>query len=178
MMQIFPYSYIISISISTSCTFKSCKGWLTNFFDSEYEEEASPPPENYYARNDYRDDDYSPSPPHASGGSYYPETNQFAPPPTAPAGFTQHPNDGINHMNDAPIPPYNPQDYAGQHPAAPVHDPYGYPPGTGNNVSANEPSRQNPPAAGAPYFPPPPTAPDVEPHHPTERNEPEGASSS
>jgi hypothetical protein len=93
-------------------------------------------------------------------------------------------------MNDAPIPPYNPQDYVGQQPAAPVHDPYGYPPGTGNNVSANEPSRprQNPPAApSAPYFPPPPTAPVVseygEHEHlrdPTERaeHEPEGASES
>jgi hypothetical protein len=92
-------------------------------------------------------------------------------------------------MNDAPIPPYNPQDYAGQQPAAPIHDPYGYPPGTGNNVSANEPSRprQNPPVAPAstraPYFPPPPTAPvvpeDVEPEprdHPTEPAE--GASAS
>ena len=91
-------------------------------------------------------------------------------------------------MNDAPIPPYNPQDYVGQQPAAPVHDPYGYPPGTGNNVSANETSRprQNPPAAAAassaPYFPPPPTTPVPEDgehlRDPTERAEPEGASAS
>ncbi|RAL58349.1 hypothetical protein DID88_005221 [Monilinia fructigena] len=88
-----------------------------------YEDEASP--ESYYTN--FRDDTYSPSPPHASGGSYYPENNQFPPPPTAPDTFTHHGNQSTPFVNTIPpIPPYNPQDYAGQRP---VHDTHvHYPP--------------------------------------------------
>lgn len=128
---------------------------------SGYEEEV--PPDNYYARS-YPDDGYSPSPPHASGGSYYPDNNQFPPPPQAPAGFTHHNNQSTPHVNETSIPPYNPADYANQ---PSNHDPYGYPPRTGDHVS-NDTSRQTPyvppntAASFVPttsYFPPPPTAP-------------------
>jgi hypothetical protein len=65
----------------------------------------------------------------------------------------------------APIPPYNPADYAGQQ--ATNHDPYPYPPGTGDNVSSERSRPSVPPSSAAaatasgalPYFPPPPTAP-------------------
>lgn len=135
----------------------------------DYEEEPSS--NNYYAR-DYPDDGYSPSPPHASGGSYYPQNNQFPPPP-AP-GFAQHPNISTPNVAQPPIPPYNPADYAGQAPPAVPHDNYGYPPAApraGDNVSSsNNLPHQSPavnapyvpPSAGAtniPYFPPPPTVP-------------------
>jgi hypothetical protein len=71
----------------------------------------------------------------------------------------------------APIPPYNPADYAGQQ--ATNHDPYPYPPGTGDNVSAERSRPSVPPSSAAaatasgalPYFPPPPTAP-LEPEQP------------
>ncbi|KAH8586651.1 hypothetical protein B0O99DRAFT_695285 [Bisporella sp. PMI_857] len=108
-----------------------------------YEEE--PAPENYYAR-----DNYSPSPPHASGGSYYPENNQFPPPPTGAAYIPQN----QQFPNDSPIPPYNPADYAHQHP----HDPYGYPP-AGRNVSRDMPSSNPANQTEMPYFPPPPAQP-------------------
>ncbi|RDW91095.1 hypothetical protein BP5796_02260 [Coleophoma crateriformis] len=116
---------------------------------SRYEEEAEP--DNYYAQN-YRDDGYSPSPPHASGGAYYTEhvNTSFAPPPTQPATFTQHTT--TTHVNDGPIPPYNPADYAGQ----PAADSYGYPPHPNDHVSSAPPMNgysQN----QTPYFPPPPT---------------------
>jgi len=70
-------------------------------------------------------------------------------------------NTQVHPEGAAPIPPYNPADYAGQ-PAA-TQNPYPYPEGTGDNVSA-ERSRPSAPvaaeASGAlPYFPPPPTAP-------------------
>jgi hypothetical protein len=161
--------------------------WDTDIPVSGYEEE--PPAENYYDHN-YHDEDYSPSPPHASGGSYYPENNQFAPQPTG--GFTQQPlNTQVPPPNAAPIPPYNPADYAAQQP--PHHDPYGYPPGT-ENVSSKERSRPSPvvnvpPSAAAaatasgalPYFPPPPTAPLEDEHvphdHDHNRDAEEGASS-
>jgi hypothetical protein len=146
-----------------------------NFFghtdtnSSGYEEEPS---DNYYDR----DDNYSPSPPHASGGSYNPQAAHFE--PGAPhAGFTQHPNVSIPNVAQPPIPPYNPADYANQ---PPTHDPYGYPPipKPGDNVSLdNNPhqfSGRAPTSAGAtniPYFPPPPTSPIPE----QPRNE-EGAS--
>lgn len=96
-----------------------------------YEEDESPT-EHYYDR-DYRDEDYSPSPPHASGGSYYPDNNQFPPPPTGQ--FTQQPMNTqlpVHPADAAPIPPYNPADYAGQ-PAPAAHNPYPYPEGTGDN---------------------------------------------
>ena len=137
-----------------------------------YEEEGAQ--EHYYA-NDYHEEEYSPSPPHASGGSYqpnpayFPNTTDFPPPPTGaaavpppagPAGFTQHATQSTTHLPpDAPIPPYNPADYANQ---PGVHDPYGYPaPRTGDNVSSMPPVVP-PSTSGAsevPYFPPPPSAP-------------------
>lgn len=140
-----------------------------------YEEEA--PPENYYA-HDPHDDEYSPSTPHASGGSYYANPADFPPPPTGEAaptagsyappaggyapptgGYTPHPTQPSAHPPpETTIPPYNPQDYA-------AHDPYAYPaPRTGDNVSSVPPV---PPAASAnvPYFPPPPTAPIVPNEH-------------
>ena len=167
--------------------------WDTDIPVSGYEEEESPA-ENYYDRN-YHDEDYPPSPPHASGGSYYPDNNQFPPPPTG--GFTQQPmNTQVPPANAAPIPPYNPADYVGQ-PAPihdPNHDPYGYQPGTADNVSSKERSRPSPvvnvpPSAAAaatassalPYFPPPPTAPVEDEHvphdHDHNRDAEEGASS-
>jgi Domain of unknwon function (DUF3824) len=152
MMQIIPLLYI------SLMYFHKINIWETDTHRSGYEEEESPA-ENYYD-HDYRDD-YSPSPPHASGGSYFPDNNQFPPPPTGQ--FTQQPlNTQVPHPEAPPIPPYNPADYAGQ--PAPNHDPYPYPPGTGDNVSA-ERSRPPPSAAAAtasgalPYFPPPPSAP-------------------
>lgn len=148
-----------------------------------YEEEA-PPPENFYER-DYQDD-YSPSPPHASGGSYYPQNNAFPPPPQPQPGFTAHNNASTMHVNQEGIPPYNPADWANQQP--PHADPYGYPPHAGDHVSDNNTTSHQVPvnpapmmSGAAPYFPPPPTAPVVEgqpPHYnrdPFERTE-EGAS--
>jgi hypothetical protein len=141
---------------------------ITHF--SGYEEE---PPDDYYSR-DYPDDGYSPSPPHASGGSYYPESNQFQPPPQPGynPGFTQHPNLSTPNVAQPPIPPYNPADYApGNAPAPPPpHDPFGYPPvpRAGDNVSPRNTTHQSPNdptnptmsgARNAPYFPPPPTSP-------------------
>jgi hypothetical protein len=84
---------------------------------STIEYEASPPPENYYAR-EYNSDQFSPSPPHGSGGSYFPQSNSFPPPPTG-AAYTPDPNfhyEPNTHLppDNGPIPPYNPQDYAGQ----------------------------------------------------------------
>lgn len=156
----------------------------TNTHNPGYEEEDAP--ENYYAR-DYHDD-YSPSPPHASGGSYYPEQAHTTTTTThIPAGFTAHDNQSSMHVNQPPIPPYNPADYANQAPPATehLHDPYtghagpsGYPPDpashgpAGENVSANNNlPRQarvaTSSAAGTPYFPPPPTTPlpDEQLHH-------------
>lgn len=151
--------------------------------NSGYEEA---PPENYYAsHNDYRDGEYSPSPPHASGGSYlphtiehppapaggyYPNTTEFPPPPTGaaapppPGGFTQHAAQSTMHLPpEAPIPPYNPQDYANQQGGA--HDSHGFPaPRPGDNVSTVPPVSANVLHAASgrvPYFPPPPTSPIV-----------------
>ena len=141
--------------VSTPKTNKSATG---------YEEEPAPE-ENYYAR-DYQDD-YSPSPPHASGGSYYPQNNDFPPPPQPQPGFTQHTTTSTTQVHQTGIPPYNPADYANQPPPHP--DPYGYPPQTGHNVSENNHTSHQAPfvapvpmstASGStPYFPPPPVAP-------------------
>lgn len=141
---------------------------------SGYEEEV--PPEHYHGHNGYREEEYSPSPPHASGGSYYPHNNEYVPPPggyfpnTAefpppPTGAAAVPQPEFAHAAhptaahppaDASIPPYNPQDYANQ-PGA--HDPYGYPPqNAGDNVSSVPPVQTNTRAAASgsvPYFPPP-----------------------
>lgn len=175
-MQIFLCS--IYINVSMACNVFSLKNniWETDTHDSGYEEDESPT-EHYYDR-DYRDEDYSPSPPHASGGSYYPDNNQFPPPPTGQ--FTQQPMNTqlpVHPANAAPIPPYNPADYAGQ-PAPAAHNPYPYPEGTGDNVSA-ERSRPRPPSAATaatavasgalPYFPPPPTAPMQDEHVPQDQ---------
>jgi hypothetical protein len=91
---------------------------------SGYEEDAAA--DHYYANESY-DDGYSPSPPRASGGAYYPETNQFPPPPVAPqAAFPQQPvMNPIPPIDPNPqYPPYNPAAYVGpDHPM----DPYGNP---------------------------------------------------
>ncbi|PBP19994.1 hypothetical protein BUE80_DR009189 [Diplocarpon rosae] len=121
-----------------------------------YEEEA--PPGNYYAR-DYQDD-YSPSPPHASGGSYYPQSNAFPPPPPQP-GFTQYTTTSTTHVNHDGIPPYNPANYDHDAPYSGHHGDTGH---YGDNVSANYNSHDHhhPAAAGTvamPYFPAPPVAP-------------------
>ncbi|KAM0194967.1 hypothetical protein ACHAPC_000783 [Botrytis cinerea] len=107
-----------------------------------YEDEA---PESYYTN--FRDETYSPSPPHASGGSYYPENNAFPPPPTSnPETFTNHGNKSTPFVNEIPpIPPYNPQDYASQRPT--THDPHHYPPSSrvpGDNVSTHQSSNPEP----------------------------------
>jgi len=148
---------------------------------SGYEEE-SPPPENYYAR-DYREDEYSPSPPHASGGSYYPENNQFPPPPQPqPENFYTHETrttstTHIEETSPGAIPPYNPANYAGQPPnRGPYRDAGGrdnvsgvpddndenfhVTPPTPNPITTTPLAMPNP-ANFSPYFPPPPTAPVV-----------------
>jgi hypothetical protein len=90
-------------------------------------------------RRTYIDEDYSPSPPHASGGSYYPENNQFPPPPLHI----------INTKAASPIPPYNPSDYVSQQP--PNLDPYGYPPPPGTeNTGATKRVRSSPVSKVAP----------------------------
>lgn len=149
--------------------------------NSDVEYEASPPPENYYAR-EYNSDQYTPSPPHASGGSYFPQSNSFPPPPTGAAydpNFHYEPNTHLPQDPPMPIPPYNPQDYANQQPpvmtggAGPA--PNAHPPATGHgeHVSNNSGSnglyglRSNPtgvnlhdvPVNGQPYYSPPSTAP-------------------
>jgi hypothetical protein len=134
------------------------------------------PPEDFYSRR--YDDDYSPSPPHASGGSFYPgPASDYAPPHAvdnrayrstttfaAPSVFNDNPN-----AAPPPIPTYNPQDYAGQ----PPNGAYEHVTTTkttnrtrGDDVSNTEPyhsfrsgSRSIPPTANMPYFPPPPTSP-------------------
>ncbi len=141
----------------------------TNIIGSGYEEEAAEsPPENYYARRNNYQDDYSPSPPHASGGYYHENTQQtYVPPQGAQPSFAAHGNQSTLQVNQPPIPPYNPQDYAGQAPPAAEHNPYaGYPPPprpAGENVSANTNLPRQPPTAASsgsmPYFPPPPTTP-------------------
>ncbi|KAG9244753.1 hypothetical protein BJ878DRAFT_420735 [Calycina marina] len=114
-----------------------------------YEEEAQP--ENYYA-DEYRDN-YTPSPPHASGGSFYPENNQFPPPPISPSMYQQP---GPEYQAGSTIPPYNPANCAA--PPQNPHDPYGYPPG--HNVSRDIPySNSSNTNGNMPYFHPPPMAP-------------------
>lgn len=132
-----------------------------------FEEEEARSPENYPADN-YRDEQYTPSPPHASGGSYYPGQPVFPPPPTGT--YAQE----LPFDPNAPIPPYNPADYAApqqmhdpQMYDQQMHDQHGYPAPRGDNVSANVPLQYpaEPPAsayaaaASTPYFPPPPSAP-------------------
>ncbi|CZS92093.1 uncharacterized protein RCO7_00703 [Rhynchosporium graminicola] len=140
-------------------------------------EEGPVPEENYYAR-DYQDD-YSPSPPHASGGSYYPQNNAFPPPPQPQPGFTLHTTTSTTqvHQEGIPaynIPAYNPAEHVNQ-PQIPHPDPYGYPPNIGHNVSVDDrpsdqahfvasksvptPVHATSAASATPYFPPPPVAP-------------------
>ena len=143
--------------------------FVTNFEFPGYEEEHSP--DNYYANNN-ANDNYSPSPPHASGGSYFPDPNvqtHFPPPPTAPtAGYTQPATTSTTHANDGPIPPYNPADYANQQAPAdqygyPAHPADNYPPHPRDDHVSSSVPRQSPvvntPAnafAVPPYFLPPP----------------------
>lgn len=137
---------------------------------TDYEES---PPEDFYSRR--YSDDYSPSPPHASGGSFYPgPASDYAPPQAvdnrayrstttfaAPSVF----ND--NHTAaPPPIPTYNPQDYAGRPPnGAFERVTTTRTERRGDDVSNTEPyhssygSRSIPTSAQMPYFPPPPTSP-------------------
>src|SRR5687767_14874546 len=109
--------------------------WMkaNHFINIGYEDEA---PENFYERS--YSDEYSPSSPHASGGSrFYPEHSSFPPPPQGAPGVTQHTYTSTTHVEMPPIPPYNPQHY----PPPPAQaSSYGYPPGDprGNNVSTND----------------------------------------
>ncbi|KAK1770883.1 hypothetical protein QBC33DRAFT_597404 [Phialemonium atrogriseum] len=80
----------------------------------------------------------TPSPPHASGGAYYPPPGASAAMP-ATHGFTQHPNAATTNLAEPPYPLYTP-DYTGYPPPPP-----GPPPNS---------------AATASGFPPPPTGPD------------------
>lgn len=142
-----------------------------DFVKIGYEDEA---PEQYYDRS--YDEDYSPSPPHASGGSrFYPGEPSFPPTPQAgpTPGISQHDYPSTPHVEMPPIPPYNPQDYP---PPPPQVNSYGYPPGPtrGNNVSTNDSTlspggtrdlpteEQARRTSNLPYFPPPPTTPFVE----------------
>jgi len=97
---------------------------LTNHYYPGYEEEA--PRDNYFARESF-DDGYSPSspsPPHASGGSYRSENTGVPPPPLPPAGYTQ-PYAGtvpVPNPYEAAHPPYDPV-YPPYDPAHPPYDP-------------------------------------------------------
>lgn len=127
-------------SVSTSCI----SFFYTNVdFFSGYEEDDSSP-ENFYRTPDHRDDGYQPSPPHASRGGYYPDNNQFPPPPTASVPL-HHPNESTPFVNEIPpIPPYNPQDYAGQRAANDPHPGYPSSPRPGDNVSFRQSSNPVP----------------------------------
>lgn len=108
-----------------------------------HEEEASPPRRGDFYENASYDDGYSPSPPRASGGAYFPQTNTFPPPPPPAAGFTQT-NTSTTHINDYPAHPYNPADYVD---SPPINDPY-HPPRVrgreGDNVSSTIPPTSTP----------------------------------
>lgn len=100
-----------------------------------HEEEVSPQRHDYYEDASY-DDGYSPSPPRASGGAYFPATNEFPPPPP-PAGYTQT-TTSATHINDYPAHPYNPADYVDSpSPNDPYHPPRGRGTG-GENVSSSK----------------------------------------
>jgi hypothetical protein len=96
-----------------------------------YEDEAPPPEENYYAQG--YDDGYSPSPPRASGGAYWPEGAQYPPAPGPPAGYTQQTTTTTTHAEaypphpgfDPAHHPYDPAAFPGV--APPPVDAYGYP---------------------------------------------------
>ena len=79
--------------------------------------------ESAYSQGSYSPGQYSPGQstgrPHDP--RYFPETNYFPPPPTAPAGHV----DG--NLPNSPYPPYNPADY-------PPHNDYGPPPPAGGYV--------------------------------------------
>ncbi|KAI0008092.1 hypothetical protein F4779DRAFT_618966 [Xylariaceae sp. FL0662B] len=70
-----------------------------------YEEEAVDDPYYNY------DAEAPPSPPHASGGAYYPPEGPVQPPPAGPAGFTQHPNTSSTNVNAYQPYPYDPPNY-------------------------------------------------------------------
>jgi hypothetical protein len=71
--------------------------------------------------NHDRDDDYSPSPPQASEGSWSPMTSQFPPLSGPNGGITQQPTTTqVPLENVAPIPPHDLADYSGQQ--LPNHD--------------------------------------------------------
>ena len=81
-------------------------------------------PENansgHNGRHSYVEEDYSPSPPPATGGAFYPENNKFPPPP----GVDNKPQPIIT---DTPaVPPYNPADYP--YHQAPTQPTYTFPP--------------------------------------------------
>lgn len=114
-----------------------------------YEDEAPPPEENYYAQGSY-DEDYSPSPPRASGGAYFPERANYPPAPVPPAEYTQQTTTEPTHANEyPPHPAYDPTHQAAYDPATypgvapPPVGPYGYPAPRdareGGNVSSKTP---------------------------------------
>ncbi|KAI1081472.1 hypothetical protein F5B20DRAFT_588538 [Whalleya microplaca] len=83
-----------------------------------YEEEVEDDPYYNY------DPEAPPSPPHASGGAYYPPEGPIPPPPAGPAGFTQHPNMSTTNVNAYPPYPYNPQNYTNFPPPPPAGPPH------------------------------------------------------
>jgi hypothetical protein len=106
----------------------------TDIYDLGYEEKESSL--RYYERN-YPDENYSPSPPHASGGLYYPEHNQFPPPPTG--SLIQK---FVNTKVARPAPQRNPADYT-KIPPAP-DDPYPRTLATSDNATVKMQASLNP----------------------------------
>lgn len=123
------------------------RGLKTNNHPTDYEDSLT---------DDYANPHRSPSPPHASGGAYYPPPPAHDPEPdntTFAQGFTQHPNVATTNLHDSyedthGTRPYNPQDYASYPPP---------PPGPPPNSATSHPATGTPAATTPTGMPPPPT---------------------
>lgn len=102
-------------------------------YGSPDEDESAYSQDSYSPDGRYSSDQYSPgqSTAHGTDARYFPETNYFPPPPTAPAGHV----DG--NLPNAPYPPYNPADY-------PPHNDYGPPSPPGGYVHDGDMNPGNP----------------------------------
>ena len=97
--------------------------WYKYTYGLSDEDESSYSQGSYSPSGRYSPGQYSPgqSTAHPNDPRYFPETNYFPPPPTAPTGHI----DG--NLPNAPYPPYNPADY-------PPQNDYGPPPPAGGYV--------------------------------------------